>query len=125
MPERLLRNMIPVQFSEFNTCISISTTQPGMPGQLVYLSTANITVTNLAADLMASNSEGNDTVEEGSVSYRLLKELINKVETNLTSKIDKAVGEIKEEVPYYPAYNTHLYTTTPMSRRGCVLSTGT
>ena len=58
----------------------------------------SITVTDLAEDLMASSGEETEGIEEGSVSYRLMKQLITKVENNLTTKFNKAVGEIKDEV---------------------------
>ena len=59
---------------------------------------SNLTVSSLAEDLMASNSDLEEVLDDGSVSYRLMKNLITKVESSMKAEFSKAVGEIREDV---------------------------
>ena len=59
---------------------------------------SNLTVSSLAEDLMASNSDSEEVLDDGSVSYRLMKNLITKVESSMKAEFSKAVGEIREDV---------------------------
>ena len=58
----------------------------------------NITVTDLAEDMMDNNSGSDDGIEEGTISYTLMKKLIAKVESTIKTELYKVVGEIREDV---------------------------
>ena len=56
------------------------------------------TVSDLAEELMENNSDSEDGIDESSISYRLVKNLITKVESSIKAELYKAVGEIREDV---------------------------
>ena len=50
--------------------------------------------------MMDSNSGSDDGIEEGAISYTLIKKLIAKVESTIKTELYKAVGEIREDVSW-------------------------